>query len=276
MKIAQPRNLKQQEIIKFFEHIGQRQELYSPHEAFRFKSILKEKNVVPARYTQATAAAPARRREPELRVAGLSEVEGDTNADADAINQHGPSNTDDAEVGPAIEAEPAAEAEVADKQTGGRISRNGRRIRGRKPRRAVNAEEYIQGDHDQDLGANEENQTLTEAPYVEVDETQAIEMRSLGFDVPLSTNGPLQGNPKYEIPRAIYHQFRQHTTASGSKAPVGVNLDALIDPRLLHAGIPTPRPSPTPTSHLTPTPTPNPKPQPTRIQPTRHGKGKEG
>lgn len=234
MEIAQARSLKLEELVSIFSHIGQRQEMYGAKDVFRFKSIMKKNmGILPAKYPDAVDV-------PE------------NESDADAGNKGRP-------------------------DTGATSKRPRRRTRGKKSRAkpvAHNAElDAEQEPNEGDASVDGDPQQGMQAAYILVGQDIATQMRTVGFKIPPPCNGPAEGTPQYSIPRDLYEEFVQQTTASSSKAPSHANNVRCIDPRLLNAELPTPRPSPMPS--MSPAPTPTPIVNATRIQPTRRGKGRQ-
>ncbi|KAF8149041.1 hypothetical protein B0H34DRAFT_193719 [Crassisporium funariophilum] len=234
MKIAQARNLKQDQIVMIFEYIGQRQEMHGPVQAFRFKSILKRtdkgKEILAARYPDADAGAnpdPKHHR----------------NADAKSEGQQNHGTT---------------------------ANPRGRPTRGKKLARASrpgNADAEPERKPKPDASADAKRGNTPEAAYVLVEQDVANQMQTVGLQIPNPCNGPADGSPQYAIPRDIYETFLQQTTTSSSKAPSDGVLQPCINPRLLNPGMPTPSPSPSPT----PLPMPTRRIQPTR-QGKRNGR----
>ena len=68
LRLDDPRNMKRDEIIKFFEHIGSRQASHGVKDAFRFKQFLssrKKGTLLPAKYEDQCRDSPTPQEEPD-------------------------------------------------------------------------------------------------------------------------------------------------------------------------------------------------------------------
>lgn len=225
MKIRQARNLKQEEIALIFEHIGWRQEKYGAENAFRFKSILRNKETLSAMYPDAV---------PETEEPGDAEPTREEHGNEGKTPKYGQRQT------------------------------RGRKAAGAKRPADAEIEHDNEAELGEDNNTGADPINGNQVGCVQIGQDVANQMRTVGFVIPLPCNGPADGAPQYAIPRETYTTFVQQTMASSSKTAVqsGANDNRIdIDPRLLKTKLPTPRPSPTPAPRPMPRPT---RIQPTR------------
>jgi hypothetical protein len=204
--ICQARGLSKETIADIFEHIGSRQKNHGAEDAFRFKSIKKGNQFVPAKYREADAEAEGGQ---------------EGNSGATTGRTRGRQQPAQVIVAAAAQSEPNAEP-------------------GPEPESAAEPERAI------GAGLPEPNVPANERVIVFQDMAERLQAAGCPNLIPFNgpADGPPQYAIPHNTYKAYEAIIQQSTLSSSNAMPRGNQ--PCIDPNLLSADMPTPRPSPSP------------------------------
>lgn len=169
-KIKQPRNLSKLQIQQIFSHISQRQEQYGPEDAFKFKSIKRNKKISVSQYPDQSilsSPAPTFEAEPDIIPIGPERI-------AETLIQP---------ASPAPNFETEAEWEPV-----------GTCNMGSQHQHYDAAGAYVDTECD-------------ETTFALVNEELARTLCGVGLAMPVPCNGPNDGPPRYPVPCSVYHHL---------------------------------------------------------------------